>query len=175
MQKKKQRQRRNDGKPYIKIIDWVFHNEQEIRQAIIDERNKAAGNPLVRNASKISKPTEVAVMQEMVPPPPLPVVILKEDDGELKYLEHPERWLVVIDRTYAWCKRQKGCYYEAAHRRYNGESYKIQPPPCLISSMMYEHTLPFKPCNFILLKLNRSLSRLENYHQKFFQKCLFQK
>ncbi|MBR1396908.1 MAG: hypothetical protein IJ563_05175 [Selenomonadaceae bacterium] len=124
MQKKKQRQRRNDGKPYIKIIDWVFHNEQEIRQAIIDERNKAAGNPLVRNASKISKPTEVAAMQEMVPPPPLPVVILKEDDGELKYLEHPERWLVVIDRTYAWCKRQKGCHYEAAHRRYNGESYK---------------------------------------------------
>ena len=79
---------------------------------------------MVRNASKISKPTEVAAMQEMVPPPPLPVVILKEDDGELKYLEHPERWLVVIDRTYAWCKRQKGCHYEAAHRRYNGESYK---------------------------------------------------
>ena len=51
---------------------------------------------------------------------PLPVV--KIDGKELRL---PERWLVVIDKTYAWAKSQSDVHYEVARRRYRGEDYRV--------------------------------------------------
>ena len=116
----KQRQKQRVDKPYIKEIDFIFYNEMEIRQSILDEQTKA--RPIIRNASKISDPTPSEVLGNMYPPPVLAIAI-KDRKGELRPIKYPERWLIVIDRTYAWCKRQEGCHYEVARRRYNGEDY----------------------------------------------------
>lgn len=39
-------------------------------------------------------------------------------------VKKPESWLIVIDKTYSWCKLQKDCRHEIARRRYSGEDYR---------------------------------------------------
>ena len=46
-----QRQRQN-GKPYIRKIDFVFYNESEIRDLIFDERNRVSVPELRRCVHK---------------------------------------------------------------------------------------------------------------------------
>ena len=50
---------------------------------------------------------------------PLPVVKINGQDLRL-----PERWLIVIDKTYAWAKGQSDVHYEVARRRYAEEDYR---------------------------------------------------
>lgn len=123
-QGQKQRQKQRVDKPYIKDIDFIFYNESEIRQAIEDERTKAREPLAVKNASKISDPTAAEAFGNILPPPPVLAVVIKDRKGELRAVKYPERWLIVIDRTYSWCQRQEGCHYEVARRRYSGEDYR---------------------------------------------------
>ena len=115
-----QRQR-NGGtnKPWIRKIDFVFYNEQEIRLAVLEARN--AGRPLAevpsRNASGVSDPTARDAISNLSP---VPVVRINEQELRL-----PERWLTVIDKTYAWAKSQSDEHYEVARRRYHGEDYRV--------------------------------------------------
>ena len=115
-----QRQR-NGGtnKPWIRKIDFVFYNEQEIRLAVLEARN--TGKPLAevpsRNASGMSDPTARDAISNLSP---VPVVRINEQELRL-----PERWLTVIDKTYAWAKSQSDEHYEVARRRYHGEDYRV--------------------------------------------------
>ena len=112
-----QRQRVNSSRPWVRKIDFVFYHEQEIRETILDERSTCASAPVVRNASGVSDPTAREAIYNLSP---LPVV--KIDGKELRL---PERWLVVIDKTYAWAKSQSDVHYEVARRRYRGEDYRV--------------------------------------------------
>ena len=112
-----QRQRVNSSRPWVRKVDFVFYHEQEIRETILDERSTCASAPVVRNASGVSDPTAREAIYNLSP---LPVV--KIDGKELRL---PERWLVVIDKTYAWAKSQSDVHYEVARRRYRGEDYRV--------------------------------------------------
>ena len=111
-----QRQRNSQNKPYIRKIEFVFYNEAEIRAAVFEERNEPAFVPIIRNASGLSDPTAREAIYNLTP---LPTVKVKGTELAL-----PERWLLVIDKTYAWAKRQSEVNYEVARRRYNGEDYR---------------------------------------------------
>ena len=113
-----QRQRISSNKPWIKKIDFIFYNEKEIRLAVLEARN--SGKPLCevpgRNASGVSDPTARDAMYNLTP---LPVIKINGQDLRL-----PERWLIVIDKTYAWAKSQSDVHYEVARRRYAEEDYR---------------------------------------------------
>ena len=111
--------RSSNSRPWVKKVDFVFYHEREIREAVLDERNTCASAPIVRNASGVPDPTARAAVYNLSP---LPMV--KIDGKELRL---PERWLVVIDKTYAWAKVQSetGLHYEVARRRYRGEDYRV--------------------------------------------------
>ena len=113
-----QRQRISSNKPWIRKVDFVFYNEKEVRLAVMEARN--SGKPLCevpsRNASGVSDPTARDAMYNLTP---LPVIEINGQDLRL-----PERWLIVIDKTYAWAKSQSDVHYEVARRRYNGEDYR---------------------------------------------------
>ena len=105
---------RQDSRPYIRKIDFVFYHEDEIRQAVLDAREDAMEiSP--RNGSGISDPTAYEAILNLSP---IPFVLI-----EGVKLEHPELWLNVIDKTYAWYKRQPGLHYEIARRWYGNEFY----------------------------------------------------
>ena len=114
-----QRQRISSNKPWIKKIDFIFYNEQEIRLAVLEARS--SGKPLCevpgRNGSGVSDPTARDAMYNLTP---LPVIKINGQDLRL-----PERWLIVIDKTYAWAKSQSDVHYEVAKRRYRGEDYRV--------------------------------------------------
>lgn len=107
-------QRQRDKRPYVRQIEFVFYHEGEIREAVFEAR---AGTwvPPVYNQSRLSDPTLREVMRRLTP---ISEVLIS---GE--WLKYPERWLDVVDKTYAWCKNQQGCHYEIARRRYRGEHY----------------------------------------------------
>ena len=113
-----QRQRISSNKPWIKKIVFIFYNEKEIRLAVLEARN--SGKPLCevpgRNGSGVSDPTARDAMYNLTP---LPVVKINGQDLKL-----PERWLIVIDKTYAWAKSQSDVHYEVAKRRYAEEDYR---------------------------------------------------
>lgn len=111
-----QRQRNSQNKPYIRKIDFVFYNEQEIRLAVLEERNTPALVPIIRNASGLSDPTARDAIYNITP---LSTVKVKGTDLVL-----PERWLTVIDKTYAWSKKQSEIHYQVISRRYSGEDYR---------------------------------------------------
>ena len=107
-------QRKREKRPYMRKIDFVFYNERAIRAAVEDARNDTR-EVSPRNGSGLPDPTAYEAITNLTP---IPAV---EISGQL--LEHPERWLVVVDKTYAWCRRQSDVHYEIARRRYNGESF----------------------------------------------------
>ena len=78
------------------------------------------GKPLCevpgRNGSGVSDPTAREAMYNLTP---LPMVKINGQDLKL-----PERWLIVIDKTYAWAKSQSDVHYEVAKRRYAEEDYR---------------------------------------------------
>lgn len=113
-----QRQR-NSSKSWIRKVDFVFYNEEEIRLSVLEARNTAASAPVIRNASGISDPTAWDAIYNLTP---LPTITIS---GQALTL--PERWLTVIDKTYAWAQKQSptGLHYEVARRRYSGEDYRV--------------------------------------------------
>ena len=116
-----QRQRISSNKPWIKKIDFVFYNEREIRLAVLEAREGGgSGKPLEvpgRNGSGVSDPTARDAMYNLTP---LPMVRINGQELRL-----PERWLTVIDKTYAWAKSQSEIHHEVARRRYRGEDYRV--------------------------------------------------
>ena len=82
---------RNHG--YYKKIDFVFYNEDRIRQAIEDERSDC-GFTAGRNGSGVGDPTASAAIKHMTP--------LRLVHFGTFELEWPEHWLKVIEMTKLW-------------------------------------------------------------------------
>ena len=99
---------------------------------MLDERSTCASAPIVRNASGVSDPTAREAIYNLSP---LPVV--KIDGKELRL---PERWLFVIDTTYAWAKEDNPLRYEVAKLKYSGTHYKMICIDCHIS-MKHQYLL----------------------------------
>lgn len=109
-----QGQRQREKRPYIRRVEFVFYHERAIRDAVFEAREDTV-TPEVYNNSGLPDPTLREVIRRLTPVDEVLV------SGE--YLKYPERWLDVVDKTYAWCKNQQGCHYEIARRRYRGEHY----------------------------------------------------
>lgn len=109
-----QRQRSNEI--YFRKIDFVFYNEEKIRVAVAEARVDD-GRPHLPQRLEYSNPTATQAVRNLTP---LTKVALNCEQT----LEYPERWLEVIDKTWAWAKAQHDCRYEAARRRYAKEDYR---------------------------------------------------
>lgn len=106
----------------------MFYHEREIRKAVEDAREERE-TPDIRNGSGLPDPTVGEVIRRLTP---VKSVFIGGNEIEINgqmtvvdavEVKYPERWLTVIDKTYAWCKRQAGCHYEAARKRYLGQGY----------------------------------------------------
>ena len=124
--------RSSNSRPWVKKVDFVFYHEREIREAVLDERSTCTSAPIVRNASGVSDPTARDAIYNLSP---LPMV--KIDGKELRL---PERWLFVIDTTYAWAKEDNPLRYEVAKLKYSGTHYKMICIDCHIS-MKFQYLL----------------------------------
>lgn len=111
---KQQRKQRRDDRPYIRVIEFVFYNEREIRLAIMDARAES-NSPEIRNGSGLPDPTATAAIRNLSL---VPFIVIGGQELKL-----PERWMTVVEKTYAWCKRQGGKYYDVARARYGGEYF----------------------------------------------------
>lgn len=111
---KKQRKQRRDDRPYIRVIEFVFYNEREIRLAIMDARAES-NSPELRNGSGLPDPTATTAIRNLSL---VPFIVVGGQELKL-----PERWLTVVEKTYDWCKRQGEKYYEIARAKYNGEYF----------------------------------------------------
>ena len=109
-----QRQRSNEA--YFRKIDFIFYNEEKIRVAVAEARLDD-GRPHLRQRAGNSDPTATQAARNLTP---LDKVMINCDE----VIDYPERWLEVIDKTWAWAKKQKDCRYEVARRRYAREDYK---------------------------------------------------
>lgn len=109
-----QRQRSNEV--YFRKIDFVFYNEEKIRVAV-SEMRADDGRPRVRQGTGLSDPTVAQVVRNLTP-------LRKAALDCEQTLEYPERWLEVIDKTWAWARAQPDCRYEVARRRYAKEDYR---------------------------------------------------
>ena len=127
-----QRQRQN-SKPWIKKIDFVFYNERPIREAVLDERNGLRPDYNVRTSSGLSDPTARDAIRNLTP---ITSIIISGQP-----LKFPERWIIVIDKTYLWCSKQSSTHYEVARRRYNGEDYRVTCRELNISNTTRRNTL----------------------------------
>lgn len=124
-----QRQKRDD-RPYIKKIEFAFFNEKEIRLSILDARG-ATMTPELRNGSGLPDPTAREAICNLSP---IPMIRVKGID-----LKFPESWMLVVDKTYNWCKRQGEEYYEATRLKYKNEFYvKICSKLDITISRFYE-------------------------------------
>ena len=119
---------RQDSRQHIRQIDFMFYHEKEIRRAVEDAKNERE-TPDIRNGSGLPDPTASEAIKWLTP---VKSVLIGGHDEEIngqmvvigaQEVKYPERWLTVIDETYAWCKRQKDCRYEIARRMYSGSSY----------------------------------------------------
>ena len=115
---KLQRQRKS-GQSYLGKIDFVFYHESEIREGIMQARLESGhcGGVVVVSGSGISDPTATQAVKNITP---LPVITIHGGHT----VKRPESWLIVIEKTYSWCKLQKDCRYEVARRRYSDEDYR---------------------------------------------------
>lgn len=113
-----QRQRKNRNS-YLARIDFIFYHEKEIREAVLQARLDSGGLGTIRIAggNGLTDPTARQAVKNLTP---LPVVVIHGGHT----VKHPEHWLIVIDKTYDWCKTQKDSRYEVARRRYNDEDYR---------------------------------------------------
>lgn len=109
-----QRQRSNEV--YFRKIDFIFYNEEKIRVAVAEARADD-GRPHLRQKATGSDPTATQAVRNLTP---LTKVMINSEQT----IEYPERWLEVIDKTWAWAKKQKDCRYEVARRRYAKEDYR---------------------------------------------------
>ena len=91
-------QRQRSSEPYFRKIDFVFYNEAKIREAVAETRADD-GRPHLPQNAEFANPTATTAVKNLMP---LKKVVL---NGE-QTLEYPERWLTVIDRTWAWAKVQ---------------------------------------------------------------------
>lgn len=115
----RQTNRRED---YFRMIDFIFYNEQEIRDSVRRVRLKkstAHSNNafvVVRDGA-LNDPTATMALRNLTP---LQAITL--NDGEI--VERPESWLEVIDKTYNYCAKCNDCRGEVARRRYRREDYR---------------------------------------------------
>lgn len=125
-----QRQRKYEDRPYIRKIEFAFYHEMQIREAVYEAREEIR-QPEVFNGSGLPDPTLREVIRRLTP---IEAVTICGDT-----LKYPERWLEVIDKTYAWCRRQSDIHYEIARRRYQGEDYRKTCRELAISEpLMYQ-------------------------------------
>lgn len=111
-----QRQRQRSSEPYFRKIDFVFYNEGKIRVAVAEMRLDD-GRPRIPQKIELSDPTTSQALRNLTP---IKSVVLNCEQS----LEYPERWLIVIDKTWQWAKSQDDCRYEVARRRYSHEDYR---------------------------------------------------
>ena len=128
-----QRQRSNEV--YFRKIDFIFYNEEKIRTAVAEARADD-GRPHLRQKANSSNPTATQAVRNLTP---LTKVIINCNEA----IEYPERWLEVIDKTWAWAKKQKDCRYEVARRRYAREDYKKTCRELHISQGTYNRLYTF--------------------------------
>ena len=102
---------RMTGNGYMRKIDFVFYNEDAIRQAVLDAR-EGAGAQAGRGGGQVGDPTAARAMRNMTP---LLSVRIRGDK-----LEWPEHWLKVVESTYSWCD---GDRFIVAKDRYNNVDY----------------------------------------------------
>lgn len=99
---------------YLRKIEFVFYNEGEIRQVLLEERQRRI-QPEIHNASGLSDPTAAEAIKNITP-----INSIKVLD---KILMYPEKWLEVVEKTYQWARNQGEVLYEIARRRYRGEHH----------------------------------------------------
>lgn len=112
----------NKRESYFRQVDFIFYREKQIRDAVFEKRNASRDDsislfPIAEVSGRISDPTSAKAIKNLTP---LKFVVIS--DGVI--IKSPERWLEVIDKTYAWSRRQTDCRYEVARRRYNNEDYR---------------------------------------------------
>lgn len=82
--------RRQNDRPWLKKIDFVFYNREKIKKAVNEARLDRGQKNF--NGSGISDPTAAVVLHHLSP---LHYVVI--DDGRLEY---PERWLKLVELVY---------------------------------------------------------------------------
>ena len=100
-------------------IDFIFYHEEELKEAVLQARLDGGhnGSFVVVNNNGTADPTATQAVKNLTP---LPVITIR--DGHT--VKKPESWLIVIEKTYHWCKLQKDFRYEVARRRYSDEDYR---------------------------------------------------
>ena len=83
---------RRTGSRYIKIIDFVFYHERQIRQAMMEAREDVPRAE--KNGSGISDPTATQAIKNATP--------LRFVNINGTRVERPECWVQVIDSTKLW-------------------------------------------------------------------------
>ena len=116
------------SKGYIRKLEFVFHNEKAIREAVLDARNYHEKTE--KNGRGIGDPTASQAIRNVMP---LRWVKIRGED-----LEWPEEWLRVIDATYAWCDRDR---IIVARDRYSGVDYRATCAKLSISEPTYFNLL----------------------------------
>ena len=122
-----QRQRR-DETGYVRKIEFAFYNEELIRDAVEEARWKVT-RPELKNGSGLSDPTAFEAIRHLTP---IEAVTVKGVE-----LKKPEKWLLVIDKTYEWCKRRGEIYFNVASGRYEGRYFADTCVESAISESQY--------------------------------------
>lgn len=116
---------------YEKKIDWIFFNELQIARAVYEAR---ADNPRAEipglSPNNFSDPTSNIALRNLSLLKSVVIgqkeIITKKHERKIvggSSLEYPELWLTVIDKTYAWCRRQSESQEQAIKKKYRGEHY----------------------------------------------------
>lgn len=113
---------KNNRERYFRAVDFVFYHEKKIRDAVTEARISGGRDGTislfpVASSNSFSDPTAARAMKNLTP-----LKFIKLPDGTI--VKYPEKWLAVIDKTYAHCKKQNDQRYEVARRRYNNEDYR---------------------------------------------------
>lgn len=114
-----QRQRKS-RQSYFSQIDFIFYHEADIKDAVLQERfssGNSSSSIVAVSESGMSDPTARQAVRNLTP---LESVIICGEHN----IKKPEHWLIVIEKTYKWCKQQRDCRYEVARRIYDGEDYR---------------------------------------------------
>lgn len=121
---------RRTGTEYMRKIDFVFYNEREIREAVLDARegNEKRG---AKNKNHVSDPTAAKAIRSVMP--------LKSVRVRGVSLAWPEHWLKVVDAVYAWCKGDR--LIVAKNRYINNEDYRRTCIKLSISRTQYYRIL----------------------------------
>lgn len=98
------------NKKFSWLIDFIFYNEKKIKESVIEELT-CTTRPELKNGSGISDPTARDAIKHLDPINQITVC------GRV--IKFPEKWLVVIEKTYSWCKRQSETHFQAVHHFYN--------------------------------------------------------